>query len=186
MATNRAIILAAGSSERLGMHKALVEVGGMTLIELVGEKLQQANLKVTIVTRRSLEESIRTLLPEAEIVVNPNPEMGRTGTVQCGIHAVGVGPVLIVPVDRPGFSDSTLTSLLAASTTTCPASGGRGGHPLLLSEEDASRILEVAPSVPLRDLIEPVRIEVLDPHLHLNVDKTSDLVALGDAFAELR
>ena len=89
MATNRAIILAAGSSERLGMHKALVEVGGMTLIELVGEKLQQANLKVTIVTRRSLEESIRTLLPEAEIVVNPNPEMGRTGTVQCGIHAVG-------------------------------------------------------------------------------------------------
>ena len=61
MATNRAIILAAGSSERLGMHKALVEVGGMTLIELVGEKLQQANLKVTIVTRRSLEESIPTL-----------------------------------------------------------------------------------------------------------------------------
>ena len=56
----------------------------------------------------------------------------------------------------------------------------------MLSEEDASRILEVAPSVPLRDLIEPVRIEVLDPHLHLNVDKASDLVALEDAFAELR
>ena len=43
MATNRAIILAAGASERLGMHKALVDVGGMTLVELVGEKLQQAN-----------------------------------------------------------------------------------------------------------------------------------------------
>ena len=44
MATNRAIILAAGSSERLGMHKALVEVGNQTLIESVFNRLEQANL----------------------------------------------------------------------------------------------------------------------------------------------
>ncbi len=178
MATNRAIILAAGASERLGMHKALVDVGGMTLVELVGEKLQQANLKVTIVTRRSLEESIRTLLPEVEIVVNPNPEMGRTGTVQCGIHAVGVGPVLIVPVDRPGFSISTIDVLCKADVTATPAFQGRGGHPIALTSNDCEVILKAKPDIPLRDLINASMIEVEDSNLHLNIDTPNDVQQL--------
>ena len=95
MVANSAIILAAGASERLGTHKALVEVGNQTLIESVFNRLEQANLEVTIVTRGSLADSIRTLLPEANVIVNPNPEQGRTGTIQCGINEIGIGPVLI-------------------------------------------------------------------------------------------
>ncbi len=84
MATNRAIILAAGASERLGMHKALVEVGDETLVELVCKKLQRSNLKVTIVTRNSLEKSIQALLPEANVVVNPKSgiRQNRDGSVR--------------------------------------------------------------------------------------------------------
>ena len=178
MGTNRAIILAAGASARRGAHKALVEVGGMTLIELVGEKLQRANLKVTIVTRGSLEESIRTLLPEAEIVVNPNPEMGRTGTVQCGIHSIGVGPVLIVPVDRPGFSISTIDALCRAGVTATPAFQGRGGHPIALTSNDCEVILKAKPDIPLRDLIDATKIEVGDSNLHLNIDTPDDVEQL--------
>ena len=44
MVTRRAIILAAGASERLGMDKALLEVGEQTLIELVFNRLERADL----------------------------------------------------------------------------------------------------------------------------------------------
>ena len=69
--------------------------------------------------------------------------------------------------------------------TSCPVEGGRGGHPILLSVEDAVRITESPPSTPLRDLIDPNRIEVADSHLHLNIDRPENLDALADAFADL-
>lgn len=182
------VVLAAGSSERMGQPKALLRVGDGNLVSWLARRLLKQELEPVIVTNEQLFDDILESTG-CEVICNPDPKSGRTGTVQLGIRRVGLAPgrkFLIVPIDRPGFSDSTLTSLLAANTTTCPASNGRGGHPLLLSEGDASRILEVAPSVPLKELIEPVRIEVSDPHLHLNVDKTSDLLALEEAFAELR
>ena len=120
MVANSAIILAAGASERLGTHKALVEVGNQTLIESVFNRLERANLEVTIVTRGSLADSIRALLPEANVIVNPTPELGRTGTIQCGINEIGIGPVLIAPVDRPGFSLDTVNLLSRVETTTAP------------------------------------------------------------------
>ena len=42
-----------------------------------------------------------------------------------------------------------------------------------------------SPSAPLRNLINPVRIEVTDPYLRLNVDRPEDLDWLADAFAGL-
>ena len=175
MVANSAIILAAGASERLGTHKALVEVGNQTLIESVFNRLERANLEVTIVTRGSLADSIRALLPEANVIVNPAPELGRTGTIQCGINEIGIGPVLIAPVDRPGFSLGTVNLLCRVETTAAPEYNGRGGHPIALTSQDCEAILKARPDVPLRDLINASRIAVNDPHLHLNIDTSSDV-----------
>ena len=178
MVTRRAIILAAGASERLGMDKALLEVGEQTLIELVFNRLERANLEVTIVTRGSLANSIQALLPESNVIVNPNPELGRTGTIQCGINEIGICPVLIVPVDRPGFSLETVNLLRRMETATAPEYNGKGGHPIALTSQDCEAILKARPDVPLRDLINTSRIEVNDPHLHLNIDTPSDVQQL--------
>ncbi len=178
MAIDRAIILAAGASQRLGQTKALVELGGSTLVEMVAGRLDSAGLEVTIVTRVELVESIRALLPEAHLVVNHEPEAGRTGSIQCGLASIGGGPVLIAPVDRPGFSLATVKALCEFETTSCPTLDGRGGHPIALSAADCERIREAGPDTPLRDLIEPNRIEVADPHLHLNIDTPDDIEAL--------
>ena len=80
MRINEAIVLAAGASKRLGSPKALVEVKGQTLVELVCGKLQNAGLSVTVVTRNSLKQEIQKFLPNISVVVNPNPDLGRTGT----------------------------------------------------------------------------------------------------------
>ena len=174
------VILAAGYSERLGSPKALIELQDGTLVGWLVDRMQRQGLEPVVVTNEQLFDKILESV-DCDVICNPDPNSGRTGTVQLGIRRIGLAPgrkFLIVPVDRPGFSDSTLVSLLVEHDTTCPSSEGRGGHPLLLSEYDATRILEVPPSVPLRDLVEPGRMEVSDSHLHLNIDTPEDVEKL--------
>ena len=181
------VVLAAGSSERLGQSKALVRIGERCLIEWVVSRLQAHGLNPLVVTNEEIADEVAASV-DCGVVVNPDPEAGRTGTLQVGIGHIGTGSgqrILVVPVDRPGFSDSTLETLLDSTATSCPTQGGRGGHPILLSAEDAGKVVEGLPSAPLRNLINPVRIEVTDPYLHLNVDRPEDLGWLADAFAGL-
>jgi len=181
------VVLAAGSSERLGQPKALVRIGERCLVEWVVSRLQAHGLDPLVVTNEEIADEVAASV-DCGVVVNPDPGAGRTGTLQVGIGHIGTGAgqrILVVPVDRPGFSDSTLETLLDSTATSCPTQGGRGGHPILLSAEDAGKVVEGLPSAPLRNLINPVRIEVTDPYLHLNVDRPEDLGWLADAFAGL-
>ena len=177
------IVLAAGASERLGQPKALVRIGERCLVEWVVSRLQAHGLEPLVVTNEEIIDEVAASV-NCEVVVNPEPGGGRTGTLQVGIRHMGASAgqrILVVPIDRPGFSDSTLLTLLDSPATSCPTQGGKGGHPLLLSAEDAAKVLEGSPSVPLRNLINPIRIEVTDPYLHLNVDREEDLGWLVDA-----
>ena len=181
------VVLAAGASERLGQPKALVKIGKRCLVEWVVSRLQAHGLEPLVVTNEEIVEEVAASV-DCGVVVNPDPGAGRTGTLQIGIGHIGTGAgqrILVVPVDRPGFSDSTLETLLGSTATSCPTQGGRGGHPILLSAEDAVKVVESSPSAPLRNLINPIRIEVTDSYLHLNVDRPEDLGWLADAFAGL-
>jgi len=185
MLINKSVILAAGASERLGVPKALIQAGGMTLIERVALMLNEVGLSVNIVTRLSLVDSIRELIPYAKIIVNPNPEYGRTGSLQCALGIIGDGPLIMAPVDRPGFSKSTLELLCQKDETACPIRKDRGGHPIAISSKDIGAILRAEPDTPLRDIITPRRIEVEDPHLHLNVDTREDVELLLKVVSDL-
>ena len=59
---NNAIIIAAGASERLGMPKALIDINGETLIQLIIRKLKNNNLNVIIVTRQDLKDEILSFI----------------------------------------------------------------------------------------------------------------------------
>ena len=149
--------------------------------------MQAHGLDPLVVTNEEIADEVAASV-DCGVVVNPDPGAGRTGTLQIGIGHIGTGAgqrILVVPVDRPGFSDSTLETLLGSTATSCPTQGGRGGHPILLSAEDAVKVVESSPSAPLRNLINPIRIEVTDPYLHLDVDRPEDLGWLADAFAGL-
>lgn len=170
---NDAIILAAGASERLGMPKALIPLNNETLIQVIIKKLQTFNLNIIIVTRLELKEEI-TALGE-KVVINLNPEEGRTGSIQCGLKEIQGKPCMIVPVDRPGFSLSTIEKLIQTDITSCPSKNGKGGHPVVISVKDCKKILESDPLTPLREIIQPLKIEVDDEFLHLNIDYLEDL-----------
>ena len=124
-------------------------------------------------------------LPDSNLVVNHEPHKGRTGSLKIGISSIDIstGPnyrLLVVPVDRPGFSDSTLERLIDSNETCCPMRGGRGGHPLLLSPIDVQRVRASSPDLPLRNIVEPLRFEVPDRALHLNIDTPADIDSLRE------
>ena len=171
-----AILLTAGASKRLGEPKSLVDIHGDSLIQIVIRKLKQKKLRIIIVTRAELFNEMEKL--GEKVVINTNPESGRTGSIQCGIKELKSERCLIVPVDRPGFSNATIEKLINLEKTSCPSKNGKGGHPVILSKEDCEKILSSNPSTPLRDIINPAKIEVDDEFLHLNIDFPKDLKKL--------
>ena len=183
----RCIVLAAGASSRLGQPKALAQIQGKPLIQYLVERLESKGLEPVIVTRAEISVDLMLAVPNRTIVINPAPDMGRTGSLQCGLKQIldtkggerGF-KLMVVPVDRPGFSNSTLKIIMQQDKCACPSKDGRGGHPLLLMADDVARIRTADPDTPLRDLCTPERIEVDDLHLHFNLDTPSDLEVLRD------
>jgi CTP:molybdopterin cytidylyltransferase MocA len=146
----------------------------------LADRITRKGIGVTIVTRKKNIGEISAILPESNVVVNPEPQKGRTGSLKVGISSIDFSMgasyrLLVVPVDRPGFSDSTLERLIDSDETCCPMREGRGGHPLLLSPEDVAKVRESSDDLPLRDIVDPFKFEVLDNSLHLNIDSPSDL-----------
>ena len=81
----KCIILAAGASKRLGQHKALLVKDGVPLIRWLVNRLEAQGINPIIVTRQELMIDIALACPERTVIVNPDPDAGRTGTIRCGI-----------------------------------------------------------------------------------------------------
>ena len=185
------IVLAAGRSSRLGQPKALVDVNGRQLISHLIQRLQRvSDIEITIVTNNDILADVYLACPEAHVVLNPDPEKGRTGSIQCGLSSIlerkGRLPkhVLIVPVDRPGWSVDIIMNLIASSATSSPVWDGRGGHPLLIAGDDVNTVYLADSNAPLSSLIEREKIDVDFPFLHLNIDTKDDLDELDLAAKE--
>ncbi|MAS80302.1 MAG: hypothetical protein CMA28_01600 [Euryarchaeota archaeon] len=179
------IILAAGSSIRLGRDKALIDVGSQALISWISGRLSGRVDNITVVTNETNFEEISKIVSDAIVVINSDPHKGRTGSLKVGIESIDSSGaedyrLLVVPVDRPGFSDSTLERLISSDQTCCPMKEGRGGHPLALVREDVEKVRKSSANIPLREVIEASRFEVSDRFLDLNIDTPEDLVNLHE------
>ena len=177
------MILAAGSSTRLGTDKALIRIGGRTLVGWLSERVAKIGVDVTVVANKSNIEEISEDLLEAKVVENSEPQKGRTGSLKVGISSIDSKGknyrLLVMPVDRPGFSNSTLEQLISFEESSCPIKDGKGGHPLLLSAGDVERVRGSAGDSPLREIVDPTRFEVFDEMLHLNIDTPPDMERFG-------
>jgi molybdenum cofactor cytidylyltransferase len=174
-----AIILAAGESKRLGEPKALLNCGNKTLIKFIVERLKSVNLQVIVVTNMKLVKLITDSLDQTTTIVVPNDVSNRTGNLLAGL-AVCKTPqrILVVPVDRPGWSIGTLIQLLSMNETSCPEFEGKGGHPLLICGKDLDELSNSPVDMPLNSIFKIKRMVVNDSYLHLNIDTPSDKISL--------
>lgn len=179
-----AIILAAGKSKRLGEPKALIKLGEKTLIQFIIERLKRLNLKTIVVTNSNLVNQIKNSIKSDKItIIIPENTDYRTGNLIAGLANIKTPErILVVPIDRPGWSLKTVKKLLSMNETCCPEFKGKGGHPLLICNSDIETLINASRDTPLNSLFETKRITVDDPELHLNIDTKKDVVKLNRYF----
>jgi CTP:molybdopterin cytidylyltransferase MocA len=178
------LVLCAGLSKRLGSAKALVEVGGVPLVVWACRHLLDAGCaEVVVVTNEQLRSNLGALPNGVQVVTNPEPENGRTGSLQVGLNHLrsrfpSLKRVVMAPVDRPGWRAGVVRTLVAKTGSSCPVFEGRRGHPVVLDNEVLQIVLDAHPNTPLRDLVDFQAVEVDAPWLGLNVDTPEQLAEL--------
>lgn len=186
-----AVVLAAGYSRRLGRPKALVEVNGKELVRWVHERLISEGCRPVVVVNGEIKSDVARLLPEAHLVVNPNPDAGRTGSLQLGLEALEAvmearpERLVMAPVDRPGWNTEVLHTLLEQKGDSAPSFAGRKGHPVVLSSSAIEVVRKAESHRPLRDLVVFNPVAVKAPWLHLNIDTEDDVALLESNNAAL-
>jgi molybdenum cofactor cytidylyltransferase len=192
------VVLAAGRSARMGTPKALVELDDRPLLEhlLMPPLLREFDDVVVVLGHHA--EALRPVVERSgyRYVVNPDPDRGRTGSVQFGLSTVRAGmcAIFVQPVDCPIILLETYLTLAEAITSfdvVIPSHHGKHGHPPLISAELFPRIMAAEPDEPLRGLLRgpDVRrryVEVDDPGVLVNVDCPEDLQELADLYAARR
>lgn len=110
------IVLAAGSSTRMGRNKLLLDVGGETLVRRAVRLANKAGLDpVILVTghaRREVEREVRDL--DCTPIFNPDHGTGIQTSVACGIAAApaACGAAVVILSDMPFVSARMVRTLV--------------------------------------------------------------------------
>ena len=117
------ILLAAGSSSRLGQPKQLLPFGKSTLLRHAAETALAAALGPVIVVLGAAEEGCRETLfgLPVTIVANPTWQEGMGSSIAIGVQAVGETShraAIIMLCDQPAITPGVLRSLEEHQRTT--------------------------------------------------------------------
>lgn len=188
------VILAAGSSTRMGQDKALLPWHGETFLSSAIRVLQPAT-DLVIVVAGANEENLAPIVNAnvAFLVRNPSPEEGQFSSLQCGLAEVlnrGRDAAIVTLVDRPAVSVETVEQLKEefrrASDeiwSVIPEYGGKHGHPIVIGREMIEVFLRAPAGKNARDLEHANQkhihyVAVTDPYVALNVDTPEDFEKL--------
>jgi molybdenum cofactor cytidylyltransferase len=124
------IVLAAGSSTRMGRNKMLMEVGGEPLVRRAARAALEAGLDPVLVVVGHEAERVREAVAGlgCQEVLNPDHAQGVRVSMQAGLRALpaGVGAGVIILADMP-FVTADMIRTLAQRYRA-------GGAPLVVSE----------------------------------------------------
>ena len=147
------IILAAGFSVRAGQPKlGLPLSNGETFLQHLTSFYEATGCKEIITVINSVGEKwlqdYPVPLPEKiKLVINPHPERGRFGSIQCGCQALENDfPFFIHNIDNPTIIAELPQQLLDALKNydfVKPVFQGKSGHPVLLQSYMKKEILRI-------------------------------------------
>ena len=182
------LILAAGSSTRMGKAKMLLPYGNSTIIEqVVKQALDSAPHGITVVLGKDYEP-IQKLLAEHHVrfVINEKHSLGMFSSVKCGVAAIpeGTDAVMILLGDQPMIDSRVLTLMIETSRNSekgifVACYGKKRGHPILFKRKYMEEIMNLPPEKSLRDILETYpydieEVETGDPGILRDIDTPDD------------
>ncbi len=184
-----AILLAAGSSRRMGRTKQLLLLGDKPVISHCVDALMEAGIsEITVVVNacgNGLADHLRGL--SVAVAVNDNADSDMAKSVRTGIKRLrnSSSAVLICLSDHPLVAPETIKMIVYEHQTSpdaiiIPEHHGRRGHPSLFPR----RILdEIFSGVTLRDIVrkDPARVRLVpvqDEGVVLDMDTPEDYAAI--------
>jgi molybdenum cofactor cytidylyltransferase len=110
------LVLAAGSSRRMGSPKQLLAIEGRPLLEVVvGHACASRLDEVVVVLGAAADEiSSRVDLGRARVLVNPDHASGMASSLRAGLAALGSGVdrVIVILGDQPAIGGGLIDKLL--------------------------------------------------------------------------
>lgn len=134
------VILAGGNSSRMGKAKQTLVYRGRTLLETTVEQAIKADLGPVVVVVGAYADQISSVVPEVELVYNPQWEKGMGSSIAAGVRAMeekGVEALVLCVSDQPFLHAPVLRRLAAGFPRyqkVASAYGGSIGVPCLFGK----------------------------------------------------
>jgi len=190
------VVLAAGSSKRMGAPKLLKRLAGMPIIDHVVDAFCSSRLdEVLVVTNEPVGEALAAeVRPGVRVLLNRNPEAGMSTSLRLGLGAVRGRAAVIGLGDQPLLLPSTIDRIISEYTRSgamvvLPVYDGARGNPVLFDREMFPQIMAVegdrgAKSVVSENRDQVREVEVDDEGILLDVDSPLDLARAERKFEE--
>ena len=134
------IVLAAGTSTRMGTNKLLLELDGTTVLRRVVTRTLDAGLDPVVVVLGHEADKARELLQllPARTIVNPDYQEGMNASLAAGLRALppGVAGAVVVLADMPLVTRDMIAAVLdryrrSGARLVVSEYGGRPAPPVL-------------------------------------------------------
>jgi molybdenum cofactor cytidylyltransferase len=165
------VILAAGSSRRMGKPKPLLGIDGEIFINRILANMSAAGLTRILIVLGEHAGAVRSALAggiKAGIVINPAPEHGQLSSIQSALDQVDptTTGVLLVLVDHPLVRGETYRQILETAVKDpdriiIPNYHGRNGHPVYFGRKFFSDLKNAPLDQGARYVVNKYRSEVI-------------------------
>ncbi|OGW39889.1 MAG: hypothetical protein A2X58_01560 [Nitrospirae bacterium GWC2_56_14] len=190
-----ALVLAAGSSTRMGTSKQLLRLGNKTVIRHCVDTLAAAGIEQVVVVTGTQHDACAQELEGTGVRIVRNEAQGSqmANSVRLGLRALDEtsSGVIVCLVDHPLVTPGTYQAIIDAHARSpekiiIPAFQGKRGHPSLFPFDLISELFFLPT---LRDLIrenngQVLMVEVPDEGAVLDMDTREDYLVIAEKFAK--
>lgn len=164
------IILAAGSSRRLGFPKALGKFGGRTALSIAIQNCAGLGRPI-VVLGHAAKQILPAVLRGVRVVVHRGWQAGQLSSLRAGLKLVPrSSPFLLYPVDYPLLTRVLVRRLVAVflrrragEEIVLPVNRRRRGHPVIFSHATRSEFTKAGSA---REVVEKDRVRVREVQVH--------------------
>jgi molybdenum cofactor cytidylyltransferase len=189
-----AVILAAGTSSRMGEAKQLLRLGEATVLDQVVNNVCGSSVDEIVIVLGHQAETIKQSIAtkSLKVVVNESYGQGMGSSLRVGLSALPaeVGAALIVLADQPFVRSATFDQIIdhyqqTSAQIVIPTYKGFRGNPVLLDRSVFSEVMALQGDIGCRAIFGNhlegiVKVPVEDVGILLDLDSKDDVARLQD------